>query len=406
MQQVKWLRNGAVLLFGVVAAFIMLEIFFRVVPTGFMDYRSNIRYIPDDAAGIKLKPNQSVSSMSTCYKISPVTTNSIGFRDKEWSKNFYDIAVLGDSYVEAAQIPEEHSAGELIEKILDVDVLNSGVSGYGTIHEFFCYRKYVARYKPRVLLLFFSGNDVEDNSCETSRMKGVLCATVSEHGEILVSPLNNRLIEIKEYMRHACRSCYGLLKLWVTIKSTLGRGKEKRPRLESAPVEDSPSKGWRITEYFFRRLNEELNANKGTLVLVPIPGHGAAAMMQLSQICQRNKIRLLLIDEGFAKYQMTFNLPKPYFGYRCDGHWNPLAHFLAANIVSKYLLSENLIEVRNKDRMLASIERNLCQSPVRVLGEEVYAQIYEGGFYEGKSNILRILGKTNRGVPIPQIHIR
>ncbi|HEY3275863.1 MAG TPA: SGNH/GDSL hydrolase family protein [Syntrophorhabdaceae bacterium] len=398
----RWIQNSLLLLASLILAVLMMEGLLRAVPTWFTDYRSNIRYIPDKTVGFKLKPDQSVCAASTCFKICPVVTNSLGFRDKEPLHDRYDIAVLGDSYMEAAQVPEDLYAARLIERILNVNVLSRSVGGYGTINEFYAYKEYMAKYRPRVVLLFFCGNDSDDNSCATSASKGSLCADMTAQGRVVITPSNSRLMEFKEQMRMSCRTCYGAAKLWVTLKTAFidrrsGNSNPVRPVTEkpvpgSVRSEGTLSGNWVITEYFLGKLNEEVKKNGGVLVVVPV----AYPMGHLDEICRKNGISLLSIHEEFGRYAADFNLPEPYFGYRCDGHWNPLAHFLAANAVSKFLLEQNLVEGKDRSRTLALADANLRTDPMHILGEDGYSQIYRGGFYKGKSRIPEIMADENR----------
>jgi hypothetical protein len=73
-----------------------------------------------------------------------IQTNSRGFRDREREPakpgGVVRIALLGDSFVEALQVPLEKTAGQLLETRLNVahgdskpryEVLNFGISNYG-----------------------------------------------------------------------------------------------------------------------------------------------------------------------------------------------------------------------------------------------------------------------------------
>jgi hypothetical protein len=107
-----------------------------------------------------------------------VRINSDGLRDREHSKikpaNTFRIAVLGDSFVEALQVPFEESFCHIVERQLgncpvmaghDVEVINFGVSGYGTAQELITLRNQVWQYSPDlVLLAVTTNNDISDNS--------------------------------------------------------------------------------------------------------------------------------------------------------------------------------------------------------------------------------------------------
>ena len=104
--------------------------------------------------------------------------NSAGFRDEEWPiakpENEFRIAVLGDSFVEALQVPVDACFVERVESALKVNsalagktpnVMNLGVSGYGTGHELLLLRDRIADYKPDVVVVaILTGNDLRDNS--------------------------------------------------------------------------------------------------------------------------------------------------------------------------------------------------------------------------------------------------
>ena len=101
--------------------------------------------------------------------------NSAGFRDVERkldkAAGTYRIAVLGDSFVDATNVPENAGFVPQIERALGADcggrhfeVLNFGVSGYGTGQEFLLLDRVLA-YKPDLIVIaFYNGNDVSDTT--------------------------------------------------------------------------------------------------------------------------------------------------------------------------------------------------------------------------------------------------
>jgi hypothetical protein len=107
-----------------------------------------------------------------------VQYNSQGFHDREHPKvkpaNTLRIALLGDSFTEAVQVPQPQGIAAVIERELkncptlagrDVEVMNFGVNGYGTDQELITLRKKVWNYTPDLVLLnFYPGNDVINNS--------------------------------------------------------------------------------------------------------------------------------------------------------------------------------------------------------------------------------------------------
>ena len=80
---------------------------------------------------------------------------------------------MGDSFIEAAQVPVEERVTEQMAELLSRDkifgdkkvrVMNFGMAGFGTGQEYLLLRERVAKYQPDlVVLAFLSGNDFTDN---------------------------------------------------------------------------------------------------------------------------------------------------------------------------------------------------------------------------------------------------
>lgn len=101
-----------------------------------------------------------------------VRINERGLRDREHTyapePGVFRVVVLGDSFMEAYQVPLEQALPfRLQEALADrrVEVINLGVGGYGTAQEYLALRDEGLRYQPDlVLLAFFGENDVLNNS--------------------------------------------------------------------------------------------------------------------------------------------------------------------------------------------------------------------------------------------------
>jgi hypothetical protein len=131
---------------------------------------------PDVVAGSRLRPG--AAGWTHAEGAAYVRINSQGWRDREHSfekpAGVYRIAVLGDSYAEAMQVPLEQAFWSLLPGQLgrcgfapgrEIEAINFGVSGYGTAQELVTLRERAWRYAPDlVLLAFFPGNDVRNNS--------------------------------------------------------------------------------------------------------------------------------------------------------------------------------------------------------------------------------------------------
>jgi lysophospholipase L1-like esterase len=138
----------------------LLRIYYR--PT--LDER-NLTYRYDAALGWLPVPNSSRRFVGT--RPISVHHNSRGFRDHELgTKQKPRIVVIGDSFVWGydAEV-EERFTDQLQQLMPEWEVVNMGVSGYGTDQELLLARQVLAEYQPDIVFLMFcSHNDEEDNS--------------------------------------------------------------------------------------------------------------------------------------------------------------------------------------------------------------------------------------------------
>ncbi len=88
--------------------------------------------------------------------------DSNGFRnDHEIGKA--PVIVLGDSFLEAALVPQSALLTTGLGRLLQVEVANLGQSGYGPQQELIVLRRYGLPLQPKVVVwLFFEGNDLLD----------------------------------------------------------------------------------------------------------------------------------------------------------------------------------------------------------------------------------------------------
>ncbi|UPM49240.1 SGNH/GDSL hydrolase family protein [Synechococcus sp. A10-1-5-1] len=169
-------RQAAALLLGSVAFSVAaLELGCRLVGV-----QAPRLYRTDSDRGWTLKSN--VRTHWSQEGSAPVHTNSQGYRDSEWAlvkePGVLRIAVLGDSFTEALQVPLEQTwVNQLPAAMAAVpgcrllkgfpkgaETLNFGVGGYGTGQSWLTWQKDAQRFQPQVVLhaVYFE-NDLRDN---------------------------------------------------------------------------------------------------------------------------------------------------------------------------------------------------------------------------------------------------
>lgn len=113
--------------------------------------------------------------VKTSEFVSHIRINQLGLRgpDRPYAKpaDVQRILVLGDSFVEAVQVPEASTAVSRLEAALNArdpgryEVLNGGIGGWGTGQQLVYLREEGYQYQPDlVLVVLFLGNDIFDNS--------------------------------------------------------------------------------------------------------------------------------------------------------------------------------------------------------------------------------------------------
>jgi len=160
----------AVVFASLVVGLLIFELFLRAA-----GYTYPIFYEPDAVRGYRLQPDH--EGWQTKEGRAYVRVNGDGLRDREHAKEkpagTLRVAVLGDSYAEAAQVEREEAFWAVLERRLAecralagrrVEVINFGVSGYGTAQELLTLREKVWDYSPDVVLLAVTtNNDQIDN---------------------------------------------------------------------------------------------------------------------------------------------------------------------------------------------------------------------------------------------------
>lgn len=160
----------AMLLVALLIGLLIAEVALRII-----GYTYPVFYTSDIVRGYALEPGMSgwYRKEGTAY----IRINSDGQRDREHARqkpaNTLRIAVLGDSYAEALQVPLEDAFWVVLEQRLQscpafagqkIEVLNFGVSGYSTAQELLTLREKVWNYAPDIVLLAMTtNNDITDN---------------------------------------------------------------------------------------------------------------------------------------------------------------------------------------------------------------------------------------------------
>ena len=154
-----------------------MEIGLRIAHVGYPTGGKDLFFTWDPQTAIAPRPDAQGTWHTAEYDVW-VHINSQGLRDREHAlqkpPNTFRIAVLGDSYTEALQVPMEKDYSSVLERELtgcpslhgqSVEVMNFGVNTFTTAQELLRLRERVWPYSPDLVVLAFdTGNNVFKNS--------------------------------------------------------------------------------------------------------------------------------------------------------------------------------------------------------------------------------------------------
>ena len=290
--------------------------------------------------------------------------NAQGFRDDQdyaYAKpeGTLRIMTLGDSNTQGYEVEQEASFSEVIERYLNrrgvkAEVLNTGISGFGTAEQLAFYESEGVRYQPDVVVLGFFANDYEDS------VKSGLFAY--EDGELVVkskthTPATGILSVVNEIapLRWLSENSYlysvSMNAIWVAAKTFLAYASNEAVKLEYAVASEE------VTDYkktlitkLVERLNASTEANGAELVIVDIPKRsnwknalrdnktdgnlGSSVPEDLEPAFTEHSDRFFSTEELFGDYRGILTL------HRQQGHYHitEAAHAVIGIDVAKHIL--------------------------------------------------------------------
>jgi lysophospholipase L1-like esterase len=280
-----------------------------------------IRTSPDLDIQYELKPDLH----DVRYKTVHVTTNSAGWRDKEWTlakpPDTFRVAVIGDSFTMADGIEIEDVYHSLLEERLNAqggahkyEFLNFGVAGYQLPQYVAVIEKRALAYQPDLILVGFSTNDF---------------VWFEDQAKILFSkPYEVKPLERPFFQFHFAR--------WVKDRiAALRAGPDRGGEIELAPI-------------FRTHVDKELDLmgaihrRTGIPICVAFLSYYSAGLREVVAAVRaaaaRNDLAFVDVSAAFPPAQS-----RSYFIYRDDGHPNADAHRQFADVLLGYLLGTGLI---------------------------------------------------------------
>jgi hypothetical protein len=380
----KWMGRVLLLLLGLVVAVVFLEILSRVFWSRLSELE-NVRSISFISRKDykKLNPPDFFwpGHMGNVREFSVLTTlNKLKFHDTEHSflkpEGTFRIIVLGDSFVEANQVPLQKTFEKILETELNekmrfsVEVISLGRSGTGTAKSDEILREIGLRYQPDLVIMEFLSNDLIDNSPNMlkeekeqikrrekyvpdleSAYRRFLWIKPSRFNQIIALKLA-RLYQSFQVAKHFSQDKYGFIHLNTLVFSDQYSGLWEKP--------------WRRTEKLILQARELSEKNNAKFLMVSFPEMWRVGSLKemkrrikamsrqaldyrwdfdktdrvLREFCREKEIDFLSL---LPVFRQAYAKTKKRLHYAFDMHLNERGHRIAAEAILEYLLRKDLV---------------------------------------------------------------
>jgi hypothetical protein len=344
----------------VFATLIIIEIIVRWVPLypdeiSTFDPSVGYRFVPD-ASGIQFNPGCWLDYRQVIH------INSKGLRDEELPYEHgrkFRVLVLGDSFVEAKQVPLEDTFQALLEKSMGVEVVAAGHGGWGTDNELLWYRSEGFRYDPDLVLLVFQpGNDVQDNSIKINYFPDKHPYFLLDGGELVLhtEPIRSQGATglggaLKSALHDFTLEHSYLYKLFVLRYRRLQLVRGTQPfALDAAAqagqaeadldalYQDLYDEAFTLTIALIEQLRQQVEAD-GAEFVVAI----ASSDRQIYIGGDNARFSMAFVDRGVAHIDLLPSIREAHsedrpMHFACDGHWTVDAHRVVARELQEFLL--------------------------------------------------------------------
>ncbi len=336
----------------------------------------------DEDLGWSHKPG--VSGWWTAEGEAYIEINSRGLRDREHSLSkppqTFRIAILGDSFTEALQVPLEQTFWWLMQEQLQtcpglqgktLEIINFGVTNYGTGQQLLRLRRDVWNYDPdMVILAIFTGNDIPDNYKPLDarnrpyfvyNSEGKLVPDMSfRNPDKTLPPYNlSRVDLLPGFLVDHSR----ILQLVRKVEKDIKNRKLEALRqytynyLYREPIDETWQQAWRITEDLIALMHAEVQRKNADFLVVTLSNEaqvnpdpafrdGFVASNGITDLFypdnrikawgDRLQFPVITLAPTLQTYAQENQVCLHGFGngVECGGHWNDRGHAIAAQVLT------------------------------------------------------------------------
>jgi hypothetical protein len=272
-----------------------------------------------------------------------VRFNRDGMRDvprsRQKAPGVLRVALLGDSFVEAMQVPEDSMLSLRLERSLHscvpgrrAEVLNFGVSGFGPAGVTARYATLAREFAPDLVVYLFVMNDPWDLVQHEARLYEI------RDGAMLLRPLEpgglerllRRLVDFGKHHFHAFRF---LKYRFLRLRQAPQRAAAEEAASEAGDGEMDPGgSAWHRTRLALGLLRDLAAEDGATLLVAQATTAGPKMNARLSGLCGDLGVPFLSLLPALE------SAPGEVF-FRVDGHWRSAGHGVASRAMTPWICS-------------------------------------------------------------------
>ena len=354
----RWIKRVLVVIFAIAWTCVVAESYLRI----FRPVPILPRYIQASSFGIRENSPDATYKHHTPEYVIELRTNSLGIRDdREFALASNPatarIVMLGDSFAIGYGVNYEDSVPAFLEARLadalkrPVEVINLGVSGYGTSEEMIMLDARGWQYEPDIVLVYWHAGDPDDNiRSNLFRIKdGKVVQTSDEYlpavrvREFLFSFAAYRWIAEHSHFYNWIRTVAGRSTKEL-LQSIRASSYPKKPRVVDS---DAVAPAVRLSLALLEDIQRKSNEHGAKMIILEIPRHPDRVTFKSSFPFDAARSMGLDFDVVSPIKEFQKHHGEKIYWEKSHGHWTPLGTSCVANAIAERIVSRGLLSPRN-----------------------------------------------------------
>jgi hypothetical protein len=357
------LMNVALLIISVVFAFLLSEMALRLIGRGplFVSAERDRFWKYDSLLGWAHQPGQEGIFESPQFRTS-VRINQKGLRDREHSyertTDTKRILVIGDSFAWGYGVEDSERFSQLLETSMDVEVINAGVSGYSTDQELLWLRTEGIKYDFDLVILGFTGNDIDDNNRQLVSTIYYKPRFVSDDGQLMLKnypvPTTSAQGKPVYFLSRRSALAYFLVQSYHDARTLYWKIKSDPDKANSSVAHAGSAKeAFGLTIALLDEIRSIAESKKANFMIVATSrwwnSPSKLTYPEFIDTLQTAGFSVLDVESmaGFVRGEML--IPN-------DGHWNRAGHAFVADKIKDLIDNNQLLNwPQNQDSLIDAL---------------------------------------------------